>query len=55
MTCHHRLGRTGEAIAAYQQCRRTLKAALGTVPSPETEAVLASIRDSNAKSHGPAG
>jgi DNA-binding SARP family transcriptional activator len=55
MICHHRLGRPGEALATYQQCRRTLKAALGTVPSPETEAVLESIRDSNAKSHGPPG
>ena len=55
MICHHWLGRTGEALSAYQQCRRTLKAALGTVPSPETEAVLESIRNSAAKSPGPAG
>jgi DNA-binding SARP family transcriptional activator len=44
MNCHHRLGRRSEAEAAYKRCRRTLRAVLGADPSPETEALLSSIR-----------
>lgn len=52
MICHHRLGRSSEALAAYQCCRRTLQAALGVDPSPETEAVLASVRKGHGESPG---
>ena len=54
MICHDRLGRKSEALAAYQRCRRTLHAALGVAPSPETDAVLSSIRKGAEKHPGPA-
>jgi len=44
MNCHHLLGRRSEAEDAYKRCRRTLRAVLGADPSPETEALLSSIR-----------
>jgi len=45
MICLHQLGRRNEAEAAYQRCRRTLRACLGVAPSTETEAVLKFIRE----------
>jgi DNA-binding SARP family transcriptional activator len=53
MICLHRLGRRSEAEAAYQRCRRTLRAGLGVAPSAETEAVLKSIREAGEKSPEP--
>ena len=53
MLCLHRLGRRNEAEAAYQRCRRTLRASLNVPPSPETEAVLKSIREAGGKTPEP--
>ena len=55
MICHHRLGRPSEALAAYQRCRRTLRAALGVAPSPETEAVLKSVKEGRERPLEPVG
>lgn len=55
MICHHRLGRPSEALAAYQRCRRTLRAALGVSPSPETEAVLKSVKEGRERPLEPVG
>jgi two-component SAPR family response regulator len=44
MSCLLRLGRGDEALAAYQRCRKTLSTVLGVGPSPETEAVIRSLR-----------
>jgi len=54
MICLHRLGRRSEAEAAYQRCRRTLRAGLGVAPSAETEAVLKSIREAGGNPPEPA-
>jgi len=42
MVCLKRMGRDGEAQAAYHRCRKTFAARLGRNPSPETEAVFRS-------------
>ena len=39
MLCYHALGRQAEAIEAYERCAATLRAELGTAPSPETTAI----------------
>jgi DNA-binding SARP family transcriptional activator len=52
MICLHRLGRRSEAEAAYQRCRRTLRAGLGVAPSAETDAVLKSVREAGSKGRG---
>lgn len=43
MVCHDRLGQRGEALSAYNRCKKTLAAHLGVVPSEQTEAILASV------------
>ena len=43
MVCYDKLGRRSDALSVYQRCRRTLSSLLGMTPSPETEAVRASI------------
>jgi len=53
MICLHRLGRRSEAEAAYQRCRRTLRAGLDVAPSAETDAVLKSIRGEDEKPSEP--
>jgi len=49
ITCHVRMGRPGEAHAAYQRFRKILSGALGISPSPDLEAILnAAPTDSSA-------
>ncbi|MBI5069628.1 MAG: hypothetical protein HZB56_15440 [Deltaproteobacteria bacterium] len=43
IAAHLALGQSAEALAAYQRCRRALRAALGVGPSAETEALRARI------------
>jgi len=42
MLAYQRLDRRGDAILAYQRCRKVL-AALGVAPSPETETLLKTL------------
>ncbi len=43
ITCYKKLGRSAEALSVYRRCRKTL-AACGVEPSPETEALRASLQ-----------
>jgi DNA-binding SARP family transcriptional activator len=43
MLLHHRAGDRAEALRVYERCRRLLADELGTVPSPETEALVAEV------------
>lgn len=43
MACYKALGRTAEAVAVYERCRRTLSTVLGVKPSAETEALRRSL------------
>jgi DNA-binding SARP family transcriptional activator len=43
MVCYQHLGRSLEALEVYQRCRRMLATTVNLLPSPETEAVRASI------------
>lgn len=43
MVCYQHLGRSLEALEVYQRCRRMLTTTVNLLPSPETEAVRASI------------
>ena len=43
MMCYQRLGRKAEALSVYNRCKKTLSAALGVAPSPETQAVYKSL------------
>ena len=52
MTCYQELGRRGEALAAYNRCKKMLSAVLGVEPSPRTEAIYKSLRG-NARVQGP--
>ena len=45
MICHQKLGHWAEAIKVYNRCRKILSANLGTVPSPETEAVYKTLTE----------
>jgi DNA-binding SARP family transcriptional activator len=45
MSCHAGLGHTYQAFQQYESCRRVLRAALDTEPSPETVALYERIRD----------
>jgi len=45
MVVYRSMGRRTEALAVYQQCRKTLAAALAVEPSPETEAIHSSLRN----------
>lgn len=44
----HAAGNAGAALEAYDACRRTLREELGTLPSPETEALLRDLLDAGA-------
>jgi LuxR family maltose regulon positive regulatory protein len=43
MICHHRAGQPAEAAAVYRRCEKTLIAALGIAPSPETEGIAKGV------------
>ncbi len=43
MLCHQKLGRTADALSAYERCKKNLSAALGVDPSPATEAIRESL------------
>jgi two-component SAPR family response regulator len=45
MICYQKLGRWAEAIKVYNRCRKILSANLGTVPSPETEAIYKALSE----------
>ena len=45
MTCHLRLGRKGEALSVYLQCKRNLNLVLGITPSAETERLYRTIKE----------
>jgi ATP/maltotriose-dependent transcriptional regulator MalT/DNA-binding SARP family transcriptional activator len=47
MICHHRLGRLGEALAAYDRCRRVF-ATIGGKPSERTRAIHEALLDGTA-------
>ena len=44
MLAYQRLDRRGDAILAYQRCRKNLSAVLGIAPSAETEALHRSLQ-----------
>jgi len=50
LTCYDRLGRRGEALQAYQECVRVLRAELDAAPAPETQALYEQIRGGAAAS-----
>jgi DNA-binding SARP family transcriptional activator len=43
MKCHHAAGQRGEALAAYERCKKIIRSVLGIEPSPETEALYRAI------------
>ena len=43
LAAYHRLGESGEALAAYERLRRVLVEQLGANPSPETEVVYLAV------------
>lgn len=45
MICYQKLGHWAEAIKIYHRCRNILSANLGTVPSPETEAIYKKLTE----------
>lgn len=44
MVCYRELGESAEALKVYRRCRDMLSIVLGLQPSPETEAIRASLR-----------
>lgn len=44
ISCYHSQGRTAEAIATYQRCRKVLSTHYGIPPSAETETLYQSLR-----------
>ena len=44
MICYQKLGHWAEAIKVYNRCRKIFSASLGTVPSPETEAIYSALK-----------
>jgi DNA-binding SARP family transcriptional activator len=49
MLCYQRHGELGEALATYERLRTVLAARLKAAPSPETQAVYASLRNPSGK------
>jgi LuxR family maltose regulon positive regulatory protein len=47
MICYQHLGFRSDAFSVYQRCRKTLTAALGIAPSPETRAIYESLLSMN--------
>lgn len=47
MICYRHLGFRSDAFSVYQRCRKTLTAALGIAPSPETRAIYESLLSMN--------
>jgi adenylate cyclase len=52
MICYRELGEVAEALQVYRRCRDMLSIVLGTTPSPETEAVRATLRAAPAGESG---
>jgi DNA-binding SARP family transcriptional activator len=46
MSCHMRMNRRADALAAYRRCQQMLSATLGVKPSPETESLHAELNSS---------
>jgi two-component SAPR family response regulator len=44
MVCHRERGEKAEALMVYRRCREMLSVVLGTQPSSETQAVMASLK-----------
>ncbi len=49
MLCYQSMGRTGEALAVYNRCKKTLLSILNIAPSSKTEALYQKIKDSPLK------
>ena len=47
MRCHQSMGRRAEALSVYRRMRQTLSVTLGIKPSPESEALHASLLGSS--------
>ncbi|HXX35853.1 MAG TPA: BTAD domain-containing putative transcriptional regulator [Thermodesulfobacteriota bacterium] len=45
MVCYQRLGRKAEAISVYNRCKKTLATVLGIEPSPQTQSLYHSIKE----------
>jgi DNA-binding SARP family transcriptional activator len=45
MYCLQQLGRKTEVLSVYERCRKTLHAAFGLEPSPETRKIIQSVMD----------
>ena len=43
MRCHQGMGRPAEALSVYRRMRHTLSVTLGITPSPQSEALHASL------------
>ena len=43
MVCYRELGEPAEALNVYRRCREMLSIVLGVKPSPETEAIRATL------------
>jgi ATP/maltotriose-dependent transcriptional regulator MalT/DNA-binding SARP family transcriptional activator len=46
MLCYQSMGRTGEALAVYNRCKKTLLTILNISPSPKTESMYQKIKES---------
>ena len=53
ITAHRRAGNEGEALRAYERCRRRLAEDLGTVPSPETQELYQRLLGEEPDAPGP--
>jgi two-component SAPR family response regulator len=53
MVCYRELGELAEAVQVYRRCRDMLSIVLGATPSPDTEAVRATLREAPASEARP--
>jgi DNA-binding response OmpR family regulator len=53
MVCYRELGELAEAMQVYRRCRDMLSIVLGATPSPDTEAVRATLREASASEARP--
>jgi tetratricopeptide (TPR) repeat protein len=49
MACYSTLGRTAEALLAYERCREILSSVLGTSPSPQTESIRNTLKEAGGR------